>query len=123
MFNMQDLFPQLIRLNIPFIFLLLIGAVAVSVAFYLYRKTTPKLSKPSKYILIILRSIVFFLVILLFLTPSFFLTYRKTVKPKMALFVDNSKSMSYEAEDYKRRPDVLDPKNIAFKYRALSVYF
>jgi hypothetical protein len=105
---MQDFFPQLIRLNIPFIFLLLIGALSVLIAYYLYRNTNPELSKPSKYMLITIRSIIFFLVVLLFLTPSFFLTYKETINPKIALFVDNSKSMGYETEDYKRWPETLN---------------
>ena len=105
---MQDLLPQLIRLNIPFIFLLLIGAVATLIAFYQYRKTTPELSKSFKYILITIRAIIFFLVILLFFSPSFFLTYNKTIKPKFALFIDNSKSMSYEINDYKRWLKTMD---------------
>ena len=105
---MQDFFPQLIRLNIPFIFLLLIGALSVTIAYYLYRKTNPELSKPSKYMLITIRSIIFFLVVLLFLTPSFLLTYKETKNPKVALFVDNSKSMGYETGDYKRWPETLN---------------
>ena len=94
--------PKLIQLNVPFIFLLLIAAAAVGIAVYLYGKNPSELSKFSKYILISLRGIIVFLVILLFFTPSFFLSYQQTVKPKLALFIDNSKSMNYKTNRVER---------------------
>jgi len=102
------LFPQLIRLNIPFIFLLLIGATAIALAYYLYKKTTPVINKVSKYLLITIRSLIFFFVIVLFFTPSFFLTFKETLSPTVALFIDNSRSMGYETENYKRWQETLE---------------
>ncbi|MBN1407581.1 MAG: hypothetical protein JW956_07325 [Calditrichaceae bacterium] len=102
------MFPQLIRLNIPFIFLLLIGATAIALAYYLYKKTTPVINKVSKYLLITIRSLIFFFVIVLFFTPSFFLTFKETLSPTVALFIDNSRSMGYETENYKRWQETLE---------------
>lgn len=99
---MQKFLPELIQLNIPFIFLLLIGVVAASIAYYLYRNSTPEISKFSKYLLVTIRGIIFFFVILIFFSPSFFLTFKETIKPKIALFIDNSKSMGYEDDDHDR---------------------
>ena len=99
---MQDLFPQFIRLNIPFIFIILIAAIAVLIAYYLYRRTTPEISRIFKYVLVTIRSVILFFVILLFFTPNFLLTYKEINRPTIALFIDNSKSMGYETESKNR---------------------
>ena len=105
---MQDLFPQFIRLNIPFIFIILIAAIAVLIAYYLYKRTTPEISKIFKYVLVTIRSVILFFVILLFFTPNFLLTYKEINRPTIALFIDNSKSMGYETESKNRWQETLD---------------
>jgi hypothetical protein len=104
---MQQVLPELLRLNVPFIFLIGICAISVVTAFWLYRKTVPSVNSRIKYILGGIRAIVVFLVILLFFAPRFFLTYNEKQSPQIAVFVDNSLSMGFKEADYDRWRETL----------------
>jgi len=98
----KDFLPQLIQFNIPFIFIVFVGALAFLGSFWLYRTTIPKINVSPKYILLGIRGIVFFLILLLFFAPRFIFTFKETSKPKVAVFLDNSKSMGFDENDQSR---------------------
>ena len=85
--------PEYISLNIPFIFILLIIALSLIISYYFYKKTTPEIKNPVRYLLLILRAAVFTLLFLLLFSPKLSLTFMKEIKPKTAVYVDNSASM------------------------------
>ncbi|MCD6374411.1 MAG: VWA domain-containing protein [Caldisericaceae bacterium] len=86
--------PELIRLNIPFIVILLAGAGAFGISYFFYRKTNPQISEFARWILLILRALVIWLLVLLFFTPTIRLTLLREKLQKIAVFIDNSKSMT-----------------------------
>ncbi len=86
--------PQLIRLNVPFIILLGIAALSFGLVYFFYRRTNPPISKSVKWVLIILRAMVVFLLIFLFFTPTLHFYYYRKEFPKIGIFVDNSASMA-----------------------------
>ncbi|KAA3617371.1 MAG: hypothetical protein D8M58_02685 [Calditrichaeota bacterium] len=101
---MTDLFPEVIQFSIPFIFILLILAASVGLAYLLYRKTNPDNSKIIRILLAVMRTAVIFAVILLLFNPQIFYRFFES-KPKVtALFVDHSASMGLK-NDTKNRPD------------------
>ena len=85
--------PELIRLNIPFIVVLLLAAVSFAIVYFFYRRTNPEISPTWKIILIVLRSGVLFLILLLFFEPAVHLFYYQKKYPMIDIFVDNSQSM------------------------------
>lgn len=99
---MQELIPQWIRLNIPFIVILLIAGLSVFGAVWLYRRTTPELTANSKYLLGGIRALILFLVLFLFFTPRLNVSFQTEKEPYIGLFIDNSKSMSYEENGQSR---------------------
>ncbi len=98
----MNFFPDLIRSNIPFIVLLLLGTVAFVAAWRLYRQTVPAISNPKKYVLGGLRLMVVFLVILLFFMPRLFVIFQTEKKERTAVFIDNSLSMKMADEGLSR---------------------
>lgn len=86
--------PELIRLNIPFIIILLLAALSFGVVYVFYRRTNPEISSAWKWILIILRSGVLFLILLLFFEPAVHLFYYQKKYPSVDIFIDNSQSMT-----------------------------
>ena len=102
---MQNLFPQMIQFNVPFIFTILIAVTAAAVTVFYYRRTNPEVSNAGKYALGVLRGSIIFLIILLFFAPRFLLQIRKVEKPKIAVFADNSLSMSNSESDSTRWDD------------------
>ena len=102
---MQNLFPQMIQFNVPFIFTILIAVTAAAVTVFYYRRTNPEVSNAGKYALGVLRGSIIFLIILLFFAPRFLLQIRKVEKPKIAVFADNSLSMGNSESDSTRWDD------------------
>ena len=88
--------PEYISLNIPFIFILLIIVLALIISYYFYKKTVPEIKNPIRYLLLVLRAIVFTLLFLLLFSPKLSLTFMKNIMPKTAVYIDNSASMSSE---------------------------
>ncbi len=86
--------PQLIRLNVPFIILLGIAALSFGLVYFFYRRTNPPVAKSVKWVLIVLRTMVVFLLIFLFFTPTLHFFYYRKEFPKIGIFVDNSASMA-----------------------------
>lgn len=89
----MNIFPELVRTNIPFILLLLIALLAFSAAWWLYRKSPPSVSNTKKYILTAFRSMLFFLIVLLLFSPTLYLLFQEEMIDKTAVFIDNSFSM------------------------------
>jgi len=100
--------PQLIRLNVPFIVLLGIAAISLGLVYFFYRRTNPPVSRSVKWVLIVLRALVIFLLILLFFTPALHLYYYREEFPKIGVFVDNSASMAVKENGSSRWDTVED---------------
>ncbi len=94
--------PELVQLNVPFIFVLLIAVAAAVTGTVLYRRTTPEINKRARYILGFLRAAAVFILILLFFAPQLSLTYIKSKLPRTAVLVDNSASMAIRENDGNR---------------------
>jgi len=78
----------------PLLFIILIAVIAVVVAFYMYGYKTrynPKL----RWTFGILRFLSIFLLLLLFINPTFTNTSYKISKPTLAIVVDNTQSINY----------------------------
>ena len=88
--------PELIRLNIPFIIVLLLAALSFAIVYFFYRHTNPEINPTWKIILIVLRSGVLFLILLLFFEPAVHLFYYHKKYPTIDVFIDNSQSMSIQ---------------------------
>jgi hypothetical protein len=73
------------------LYIILIAAVALAMAVFLYAFKTAK----KVYGLMILRALSLFLIGLLLLNPTFNKKTYQVIKPSLAVFVDNSKSIDY----------------------------
>lgn len=93
---MTNFFPELIRTNIPFLILILIAIISAAVAYWVYRRTIPPVSQLRKSILGFLRGLSIFFTILLLLGPTLYLTFIKSDPLSIAVYIDNSGSMSAE---------------------------
>ena len=86
--------------NIDFIFsvsafyYILSAIAALAFTLWIYRRTNPIVSKSTRVILILLRSIALFLVLLVLFKTIVHLQFRKTQKPVLALAIDRSASLS-----------------------------
>ncbi len=105
---MQNLFPELIRLNIPFIVLIFLVALSVLAAVWLYRTTTPPNSSKVKFILGTLRATVLFVLLLLFFSPRLFIRNSETKNEEIFIYIDNSASMKGSESDPDRWKQALD---------------
>lgn len=68
-------------------------AIAAGLAIWLYRRTTPEISKPKRIVLGTLRFVALFLILLLLLDPVLRLIDRDQKHPVVAVLVDNSESL------------------------------
>ena len=80
--------------QIPWYVFLAAAAVAVAVSFFAYRTTVPPVSRKKRYLLISLRSLGLALLILTLCQPVLNIAHRSTIRPAVAVLVDNSLSMS-----------------------------
>lgn len=103
---MQNILPEILQLNIPFIFLLIISAISAYLSYYIYRQTNPQSSVLLKYGLGIFRMLLLILLIFLFFNPKIFYQFVKKNPVTIALFIDNSSSMGL-VNDTENRPDSL----------------
>ncbi|WP_456409173.1 hypothetical protein, partial [Caldithrix abyssi] len=94
--------PELIQFNIPFIVVLLTAAAAFAVSYFFYRKTNPPIPEYARWVLLMLRALVFFLLFLIFFTPAVKLIFVKEKAEKIAVFFDNSRSMNVKDGDKMR---------------------
>lgn len=99
---MQKIFPEILRINIPFIFILLIIIAAAGMSYYLYRQTNPESKRPLKYILAALRIVTLVLLILLFFNPKLFFSYPEEAPRSISIFTDISSSMGLNSESENR---------------------
>ena len=99
---MHNFLPELIRFNVPFIIVLVLVSLAALAAWWLYRRVAPPLTKASQYVLLILRATILFLVLLLFFTPRFIITFQVEKQPGFGIFTDNSASMAVRDNDRPR---------------------
>ncbi|MBD3226071.1 MAG: hypothetical protein GF313_15190, partial [Caldithrix sp.] len=89
--------PEHIHTNIPFIFLLLILALAITASYLLYKYTLPPVGQSIRYLLGALRGVVIFLLIALLWAPQLSFTFREKQPMRVGIFTDNSHSMNYQA--------------------------
>lgn len=101
---MQNIFPEIIRINIPFIFILIIIFVSAGLSYFLYRQTNPESRSRLKYTLAIFRIITLVCLILLFFNPKLFFSYTEQVPRNVSVFTDISSSMGLITES-ENRPD------------------
>lgn len=99
---MQQLFPELIRFNVPFIIILVLVFLASVASWWLYRRLNPPLARGSQYMLLSLRAMILFLVLLLFFSPRFIITFQSEKRPYLGIFTDNSASMAVRDNDRPR---------------------
>ncbi len=86
--------PTLIQLNIPFILILFLAVVAGGIAYLFYRVTNPPLPTHIRWLLLLIRGVVIFLLLFLFFAPTLHLYFVKQKPVNLAVFVDNSASMN-----------------------------
>ncbi len=98
--------PELIRLNIPFIFVVILGVLSAGTAFWLYRRTVPQIKDRSRIFLGILRALVVFLSVLLLFSPTLYLTYIREEPVKIGVLIDNSGSMHIRNQLEDRQEEV-----------------
>ncbi len=76
---------------------ILLGIVVLSVLVYLsYKITIPVISKPLKILLIVLRILALTSILFIVFEPQVSLTYVDKIEPKVAVFIDNSRSISFK---------------------------
>jgi len=80
--------------TIPLAFILLLIIVAATTAFLFYRYTLPPVSRTTRTLLSILRSISLALVLMLLFEPLFRLVVSSLQPPVLAVLADNSRSMA-----------------------------
>ncbi|HKJ47115.1 MAG TPA: vWA domain-containing protein [Balneolales bacterium] len=85
--------------SLPFYIYLILFIIMSAIAWWSYKDLKSK-SGLIRYVLISLRSLVFFVLILLLLNPVFNKRTEKKLKPTIAVLLDNSKSMSIHKGDY-----------------------
>jgi len=76
------------------LYIILLGIIALGIAIFFYFHK-PERSKRLRLLLSALRFISIFAVLILLLNPSVKQTSYKTIKPKLAVVLDNSESMSF----------------------------
>ncbi|MEG8945745.1 vWA domain-containing protein [Rosettibacter firmus] len=82
-----------ISTDINFVYLIIFFLILAAYSFFIYKHTLPKVSSPVKTFLIILRSLTIILILLLVFEPIVTIAYKKIIKPKIYVYVDNSKSI------------------------------
>ncbi len=87
--------------------LFLVSILLVVFAFWSYRTTKPTVSKTLRYILAILRSIALISVLILAVQGSISWSFEKSIRPKIAMLIDESSSMTIEDREG-IRSDVVD---------------
>jgi hypothetical protein len=80
--------------QIPWYICLAAALLGYGFSFFVYRITVPPVSRSRRYLLIALRGTALGLIILALCEPLLKLTSTRTVKPPIAVLVDNSMSMS-----------------------------
>ncbi len=72
----------------------ILAAILIAFSVFVYRYTLPKISKPSKLLLTIIRALIFALVLFLIFEPLLSVTQKANTEKRTLLLVDNSKSIS-----------------------------
>ena len=103
---MKELLPEVLQFSIPFIFVLIIAAVAALLSYAVYRQTNPQNSPFIRTFLAILRSILLVVLLVLFFKPKIFLQFFNEKPKNIALLVDHSASMGWENENENRADSV-----------------
>ncbi|MBT8386570.1 MAG: hypothetical protein KJO12_04095 [Ignavibacteria bacterium] len=93
----------------PSIFLVTALLLLAAYSYYVYRFTIPLISKPKKFLLVILRTLALLTIVIVFFEPVISFTKKITLEPINLIFIDNSSSINIE--DGTNRPETL--KNIA----------
>lgn len=86
--------PQAIQLNIPFILILGILAIAIALSYWQYRSTIPNITNMQRSILFILRFLTIFLLIFILFKPVLDLRYQKRYVPTTQIYLDKSLSIA-----------------------------
>lgn len=101
MFNTPALLPlcvtdlKLTLSSSPWWYVLL-GAIAVAFAYFVYRYTLPPVSRLRRTLLWILRGLALLLILLMIFEPVLSYLYNRTEEPSIALLVDGSASMAIQ---------------------------
>lgn len=77
--------------------------IALIVTYFYYKRTVPELSKSRKALLFSLRTIALTLLVLIIFEPIFTTISGKFIQPKIAVLLDNSKSMSIDYQNHNRK--------------------
>lgn len=105
--------------NISFngsLFLAFLGIIFLAFLIYFsYKTTIPPLPKLLKIVLIVLRLLALILILLLIFEPQVNLKYVDKLEPKAALFIDNSKSISFK--DSLQRVNEIKKLSSEFSYK------
>lgn len=102
MFNIESIG---LSLSFNWIYLLLLGLLAVVYTFFVYRFTIPVISKPLKYLLTFLRGAALLLVLFLIFEPLITVVKKEIIEPLNLVFIDNSASI--KIEDGKNRGETV----------------
>lgn len=86
-------------LNSSSIILILLILAMLGFSIYAYRRTIPPISNFFKRILIVLRWLGLSILIFMLFEPALEMNTVETLEPKTLVFLDNSKSVSYEREE------------------------
>ena len=93
----------------PSIFLVTVLLLLAAYSYYVYRFTIPLISKPKKFLLVILRTLALLTIVIVFFEPVISFTKKITLEPVNLIFIDNSSSINIDDET--NRPETV--KNIA----------
>jgi len=102
MFNIESIG---LTLSFNWLYLLLLGLLAIVYTVFVYRFTIPVVSKPLKYLLSFLRGLSLILVLFLIFEPLITITKKEIIQPVNLVFIDNSSSM--KIEDGKNRAETV----------------
>jgi hypothetical protein len=97
---------------------LIIAAIIIAATVWTYLRTTPRLSKVQKTILVLLRCLLLAMIVLMLMRPILLLTVEGTIRRSLLVLIDSSASMQIkdlrqDADDVKRAAIAqgsLDPK-------------
>jgi len=90
---------------------LIIAAVIIAATIWIYLRTTPRLSKVQKAILVALRSVLLAMIVLMLMRPVLLLTVEGTIRRSLLVLIDSSQSM--QIKDLRQDTDDLKRAAIA----------
>lgn len=74
------------------LFVIILALLSAGITYYFYRYTVPPVSRGYRYLLMSLRWLALFLLLFILFEPVFTRVFGDVIKPKIAVFIDNSLS-------------------------------